>query len=93
MELSKRLKTLRKASKLSLRAASKQCGCSFQYLQKLESGESIRPAMDLLYTLASVYDFAADTLILEAEKIPSDVYWKIIRNPELLAQIRFYQPV
>lgn len=88
MELSSRLKTLRKQRKITLKQASERCGCSFQYLQKLESGLAIRPAIDLLYKLAAFYQFSSDILILEAGKVPQDVYYEIVRCPELLELIR-----
>lgn len=88
MKLSKRLSTLRKTSKASLQAVSRRCNCSPQYLHRLEKGVAHRPAIELLYKLAAYYQFPSDTLIIEAEKIPSDVYWAIVHNPKFLQTVR-----
>lgn len=93
MELAKRLSSLRKASKSPLRAVAAKCNCSSQYLHKLENGYALRPALDILYRFAAFYQFSSDTLILEAEKIPQDVYWKIIHNPDLISYIREYKSI
>lgn len=91
MELSKRLAELRKSRKLSLRAVSSRCKCPFRYLHNLEKDKIRRPKIDLLYKLAVFYGFSSDILIIEARKIPQDVYWRIVDNPELLQVIRNYK--
>lgn len=88
MDLGKRLSGLRKSKKASLRAVAQRCGCTGSYLSQLEKGEARRPSLYILYALADFYQFPSDTLIIEAEKIPKDVYWKIIHNPHYLAIIR-----
>ncbi len=90
MKLSERLYTSRKQRKITLKEAAKKCGCSFQHLQKLEKEKIFRPKLELLYRLAVFYCIPPDMLILEAGKIPQDVYWKITRCPQLLQVIRDY---
>jgi transcriptional regulator with XRE-family HTH domain len=91
MELSQRLKSLRKSTKSPLRAVAARCQCSFQYLSKLEKGSEIRPQIELLYRLAAYYQFPSDILIIEARKVPQDVYYKIVDYPELLEIVRRFR--
>ncbi|MDE2233704.1 MAG: helix-turn-helix transcriptional regulator [Patescibacteria group bacterium] len=91
MKLSQRLKELRKAKGLTLQDVARRCECSFQYISQLENDMAFRPKLELLYKLAAYYDFSSDTLILEAGKIPQDVYWLVINNPSLLNVIRSYK--
>lgn len=90
MNLGERLLSLRKSRGITLKDAQIRCGCSFQNLQKIERGIITRPKIELLYKLAAFYQFPSDILIMEAGKIPSDVYWKIVRSPKLLQVIRDY---
>ena len=90
MLLSERLTLLRKSAKTTLKDVAIRCDISLQYLQKLEKGHAKRPKLELLYRLASYYQFPSDKLIIEAGKIPQDVYWKIVNRPDLLKVIREY---
>jgi transcriptional regulator with XRE-family HTH domain len=91
MKLSQRLRELRKNNKLTLQDVARRCKVSFQYLSQLENDKAFRPKMELLYKLAVYYNFSSDTLINEAQKIPEDVYWKIIKHPHLVQIIRNLQ--
>lgn len=88
MDLSERLSSLRNTAKATLNQVSTGCGCSPQYLHKLEKGALKRPKISLLYKLAAYYQFSSDILILEAGKLPEDVYWRLIHNPEIISKIR-----
>lgn len=88
MKLSQRLRSLRKSKGLTLQDVSRRCDVSIAYLAQLETDKAFRPKMALLYKLATYYDFPSDSLINEARKIPEDVYWKIVENPDLIPIIR-----
>jgi transcriptional regulator with XRE-family HTH domain len=88
MKLSDRLKELRKTNGLTLVDVARRCGCSFQYISNLENDKAFRPKIELLYKLAAYYNFPSDVLINEAGKIPQDVYWHIVNNPDLVPIIR-----
>jgi transcriptional regulator with XRE-family HTH domain len=92
MQLSKRLQILRKERNITVRAAALLLNCSFSHLCKLETGALNRPKLQFLIKLAAFYQFPADTLIIEAGKIPPDVYYKIVNYPELLEIIRNFKP-
>lgn len=82
-------KRLRETSGLTLRAASKQIGCiSFSGLYAIEQGESFKIGMDLLAGMTKAYNCDYDALCLKAERMPKDVYYKILGKPELYAMIR-----
>lgn len=86
--LGKLLRSEREKISMPLRDVAKICKISFGALSKLERAETPRPPIDLLQRLAVLYDIEADNLIILAEKIPPDVYWKIVSNPSLVKTIR-----
>ena len=93
LELADIMKKGRADAKLNLRAASaalgKKDGFSFSNLAKLERAEYPRPPITVLLKLAKLYDITdTDKIILLAEKIPPDVYWRIVDNAALLKIVR-----
>lgn len=88
MKLSQRLRESRKNKGLTLKDVSRRCKVSVPYLAQLETDKAFRPKLELLYKLAVYYDIPSDVLINEAQKIPEDVYWKIVNNPKLVEVIR-----
>jgi len=90
MKLSQRLRLARALKEVTLHEVASNVGCSIAYLQQLETEKAARPKMKLLETLADYYGLSRDTLVLEAGKIPEDIYWKIVNNPQLVAIIRQY---
>jgi transcriptional regulator with XRE-family HTH domain len=90
MKLHERLSELRKSKGCTLKDVAWRVGVAYQYIHKLESGKAVRPKLELLYKLAAYYQFSSDTLVAEAGKIPSDVYWKVVESPELIAAIRIW---
>lgn len=95
-ELAIILRDARVRSGLTLRQASKRLGkkdgLSFSNLSKLERAEYPRPPIAALVKLCKLYQLTEqqDKIILLAEKIPPDVYWKIVTTPKLLSIIRNY---
>ncbi len=92
-ELAEIMKAGRTATKLSLRKVSNALGTkdgfSFSNLAKLERAEYPRPPITVLLKLAKLYDITdTDKIILLAEKIPPDVYWRIVDNAALLSVVR-----
>lgn len=87
-KLSTLIKEARERHNLTLAEASKCSGISLGYLHDLESGKATRPKIDILSKIAYCLNISADDLIIAAEKVPQDVYWKIVRNPQILNIIR-----
>lgn len=88
MKLGKLLKDARANAGVTLEKAADYIGCSGVYLHELESNKANRPKIDYLRKAAEYYNISSDELIIAAEKVPQDVYWKIVRNPILLNTIR-----
>lgn len=82
------LHNARKDKGLRLHTVARECGISIAYLSMLENGEASRPKIKMLAAAAAILQVPSDDLIIAAEKIPSDVYWKIVHNPNLLEVIR-----
>lgn len=52
MKLSEFVQGYRKMHKMSLRDLAKRCGCSFQYLSKIEKNEVSSPGLDAIAKIA-----------------------------------------
>ena len=83
-----KLKAARAALGLSLEQVANRTELSVTIIHAIESGRTKRPKMSHLVSLAKIYNLPEDDIIIAAEKIPSDVYWKIVGNPALLNTIR-----
>lgn len=88
MIFSEIIKNAREKSNIPLRLAAKNIGISIGYLNDLERGRALRPKMKYIYAMAGFYALDIDELCLSAERIPQDVFYKIIRRPELLNIVR-----
>lgn len=66
MSLASLLLELRKTSGLSLQQVSERVGASKAHLSELERGRATNPTLDLLKSLAQVYDVSVATLVGEA---------------------------
>lgn len=91
MTLGELLKINRDVRGLSIRNAAIGIGISSGHLNDLEKGGIIHPKMICLHKIANFYEIPEDDLCIIAERIPSDVFWKIIHCPELLGVIRKYK--
>lgn len=91
----KSLGELLKESRISkgykLHHVAKYCGISIAYLSELENGKAKRPKIAILQKAAEILQIDPDILIITAEKIPPQVYWKIVHNPKLLDAIRAWE--
>ena len=91
LALGRLLRNNRKRLNLSVRYVAAQSSVKFGYLASVERGEVERPKIKMLEALASMYGLNPDDIIIMAGKIPSDVYWKVVRCPELIEVIRKHQ--
>lgn len=57
----------RLAHKMSLRQFAESCGCSFQYLSKLEKGVISHPSLDMVMKLSNGMGIPVSHLLLIAE--------------------------
>lgn len=73
---------------ISLEKASGQLGISPSYLSDFENGRALSIKIDFIYLCANFYGLNVDELCISAGKIPKDIYYKIVNNPEIFAAIR-----
>lgn len=88
MTLGEALKSAREKNGYTLKKSAKHIGLSISYLNGLEQGHAHKPKMKYLYAAAGFYGIPIDELCIAAERIPQDVFYKIIAHPELLQIIR-----
>lgn len=88
MKLNKLIKQKRKDLNLTIARASELLGIAGSHLHGIESGKLERPKLEVLLKMGILYDIPSDEIIILARKIPSDVYFKITDNPQLLQIIR-----
>lgn len=91
MNLGDIVKNPRIAAGLTLQDVAKHTGLSIGYLSEIENGKVLRPKMKPLRDIAGFLCINQDEIIMAAQRIPEDVYWKIVRNPELVKIIRAYE--
>lgn len=82
----KYIKDLR--GEMTLRDAGEKIGIPFGMLACIERGEPTKIEMDFLYKAAEVYGVGVDEMCIHAQRIPKDVYYKIVENPSLWESIR-----
>ncbi len=77
------LRQARRDKKISQRALADKLGVSFTYLSKIENDVMPPPSEDLLIKLAKELEIEADKLILEGNKVPTDIQKTIMNNPKV----------
>ncbi len=78
----------RKKSNLSIRAAAKNIGFSPSYLFSIEGGNVKKLKMKYIYAAANVYGIDPDELCYASERIPQDVFYKLLRCQKLIGVVR-----
>ncbi len=90
MTFGERVRELRLAKKLTLRALAKKVRVTFTYLSKVENqklsfGEF--PSDDLILRLARVLMADPDELLLLAEKIPYAIRKRVLQRPDVFRKM------
>ena len=85
-----RIRELRQAKNLTLRALAAKLKVTFTYLSKIENqklsfGEF--PSDDLIVKLARVLDADADELLILAEKIPEAIRKRVLERPDVFRKM------
>lgn len=81
----------RVAKDLTLREVSKETKIGVTLLHYIERGKIERPKMQDLKTLAAYYGLPEDDVILKGGRLPSEVYFRILKHPELINVIKNYK--
>ena len=85
MSFGMRVRQLRKAKHLTLRALASQVGVGFTYLSRIETGNMTcgdYPSEALIHRLADVLEADEDELLLLAKKIPEPVRKRVLQRPD-----------
>lgn len=84
-------KKARYDKRVAINVAAKEIGIAQSHLHAIEKGKKLKPKMDILYRIAEYYGIPSDKVCLSAERVPSDIFYKIVANQELLQIIRNYE--
>lgn len=90
MVLAELIKNSRNIRKLTLREVARLTKIPLTMLCNIETSKNPRPKMDILYQLSAFYNLPSDDVCIAATRVPQDVFFKIIRCPQLLQVIRDY---
>lgn len=82
------VKEERKKLGWGLLEGAQKLGISKTQLHKIETGKVARPKMKFLKNVASILGLPLDEVVLSGGRLPEDVYYKIVANPELIKKIR-----
>jgi len=85
MRFGPRIRELRKAKHLSLRAIAEAVGVSFTYISEIENEKldfGDYPREDLIAKLATALDVNTDELLILAKTIPEGIKKRVIERPD-----------
>jgi transcriptional regulator with XRE-family HTH domain len=85
-----RIREIRKARNLSLRALAEAVGVSFTYISKIENEKldfGDYPSEDLIQKLAAALAADEDELLLLARKVPPDIRERVFERPDAFRKI------
>jgi transcriptional regulator with XRE-family HTH domain len=90
MRFGKRIKELRTAKGLTLRALAAMVGCGFTYICKIEREKldfAEYPGEALICKLAAALEADEDELLLLAEKIPTKIRRRVLERPDAFRRL------
>lgn len=90
MRFGDKIRALRRAKGLTLRALGEQVGVSHAYISKVENGRLVfcdYPSEALIRKLAKALDADEEEMFLLAEKIPEAMRRRIFERPDAFRQI------
>ncbi len=90
MRFGEKIRELRKAKNLSLRALGEAVGVSFTYVSKIENEKldfGDYPSEELIGKLAQALEADLDELLVLAKKIPSDIKDRVLKRPDAFRKI------
>jgi transcriptional regulator with XRE-family HTH domain len=90
MQFSERIRELRKARNLSLRALAEAVGVSFTYISKIENDKldfGDYPSEDLIRKLAAALGTDQDELLVLAKKVPLEIRERVFERPDAFRKL------
>ena len=85
MRFGEKIRELRKAKNLSLRALAEAVGVSFTYISKIENEKldfGDYPGEELIRKLAKALEADVDELLILAQKIPDQIKKRVMERPD-----------
>lgn len=82
------IKSARVKAKISQRDLAEQAGIDFTYLSKIENGRMAPPSEETIRKIANILGEDAETLIILADKIPSNYKQVLQSNPKVPMLLR-----
>src|SRR3954467_12750126 len=90
MVFGQRVRELRRAKRLTLRALAKKVQVNFTYLSKIECGKldfGDYPGEGLIRRLAQALETEEDELMLLAKKVPDSIRRRVIERPDAFRKL------
>lgn len=90
MTFGERVRELRHAKGLTLRALAPRVGVGFTYISKVENGRldfGDYPSETLIHKLADALDGDVEELLLLAQKIPDPIRKRVLERPDAFRRI------
>jgi transcriptional regulator with XRE-family HTH domain len=90
MRFGQRVRELRQAQKLTLRALSARIGVGFTYLSKVENERldfAEYPSEELIVRLATALDADPEELLFLAKKIPERIRKRVLERPDVFCTL------
>lgn len=84
------LKKNRKKLGYPVRKVAEIVKMPFSVYAQMERGERVKIHVDKIEAIANLYNINVDDLCLQCERIPTGIFYKLIRCPSLLQVIRNY---
>jgi transcriptional regulator with XRE-family HTH domain len=84
------LRDIRKEKGINQRQLAKHGGISYTYLSKIENNVLPPPSEETLAKFAEMLDIDKDEMFAKANKIPSELFDKIVSDIALMKVIREY---
>ena len=75
----------------NLQQVAKFIDYPFGLLAYLERGQETKIRMEIIERLCDLYSLDKDSICISLGKIPTELFYKIIKHPEILAIIRNYK--
>ena len=90
MTFGQRVRELRRAKGLSLRALGEKVGVGFTYLSKVECGKldfGEFPSQALIVRLAKALEADEDELMILAERVPDSIRRRVLERPDAFRKL------
>lgn len=90
MSLAQIIKKARQSKEVSLHIAAVSSGVSATTLHYIETGKLLHPKMDVIQAITDYFNLPYDDVCIAAQRVPTDVFDKIVKHPGLIQVIRDY---